>query len=93
MLNRCLPTVAEDESTTTLCAYPNCELAGRPCYTEQFAAELYWKPSKAELSMCEQVRRLESHTRALPKAAHMIWCVHGCMDADPRPRLHPLYRW
>ena len=64
-LNRCLPGFAQRTDTVTLCAYPNCFEANKPCYTAQFPDASYWLPEgDATAAGCEEVVTVET-TRTL----------------------------
>ena len=61
ILNRCMPLIAEASTQSTLCAYPDCEQAGKPCYTEAFGGEKYWRPEgDDDLAACDQLVQLET---------------------------------
>ena len=48
VVNRCVPYVEADTSNLELCAVPDCHAADKPCYTESFEEENYWRLRTAD---------------------------------------------
>merc|ERR1711935_488363 len=54
MLNRCVPVKETTVDQQILCSKPNCEEAGKPCFTEYNEDQKYWHLDHGKEGECIQ---------------------------------------
>ena len=61
LMGRCMPLAIKQTQDVELCAFPDCEVAGKECFKLVYPNEHYWLPAnEAERNQCERLVELST---------------------------------